>query len=78
VALGRAYLERRAEPIIGVIRWHLDVGNHNVRAIIARLPDQVARIGGGPNDLEAAVLEDTHDPLAHDGLVFADEHPDPC
>ena len=43
-----------------------------------RLPDQVARIGGGPYDLEPAVLEDVHDTLAHDRLVLADEYPGRC
>ncbi len=74
----RADLERRAEPVIGVIRWHLDVGDHDVGAVDVRLPDQFARIGGGPDHLEPAVLEDMHDSLAHDGLVLADEHPDRC
>ena len=74
---GRADLKRRAEPVIGVIRRHLDVSNHHVRAVGARLPDQFARVGGRPDHLEPAALEDAHDTLAHDGLVLADEYPDP-
>ena len=68
----------RAKPVIGVIGWHLDVGDHHVRAVSARLPHQVARIGGGPYDLQPTVLQDMHDTLADDGLVLADEHPNPC
>jgi hypothetical protein len=42
------------------------------------LPDQVGRIGGGPNHVETAVGEAVHDSLAHDGLVLADDYPDRC
>jgi hypothetical protein len=75
IGLPRADLQCRAQPVIGVIRRHLDVGNHDVRAIRARLPDEVARIGGGPDDLEPAVLQNMDDARAHDGLILADEYP---
>jgi CheY-like chemotaxis protein len=64
--------------VIGVAGRHLDVGDHDIRAVHARLADQVARVGGGSRDLESGVLQHADDPLAHDGLVLADEHPDRC
>src|SRR5439155_14586874 len=67
------------EPsVIGVIRRHLDIGDHDVRAVNARLADQIARIGGGSRDLETAGLQDAHDALTHDRLVLADEYPNRC
>src|SRR5512146_2131885 len=43
----------------------------------ARLADQVTRVSRRFHDLESALLEDADDTLAHDGLILANQDPDP-
>ena len=39
--------------------------------------DQIARVSCCFHDRESALLEDADDTLAHDGLVLANQDPDP-
>ena len=65
--------QRGPEAVVAVVRGHLDVGDDDVRVVDAVHPDQVARVGGRAEHLEAAVLEDAYDPFPDKWLVFADD-----
>jgi hypothetical protein len=66
-------LKCRPEPVIAMIRGHLDVGNDDIRAVGAGHPDQVARVSRRTDHVESPVLEDVYDPFPHEGLVLADD-----
>ena len=73
VRLRRADLQRRAQPVVGVVGRHLHVDDRDVRLVRADLAQQVGRVGGLGDDLEAGVAEQPHDPLAQQRLVFSDD-----
>jgi hypothetical protein len=75
--LGRADLQRRPEPVIGAVWWHLDVGHYDVGLVGTHLVDQLPRVGRRRNDLKPTVLENMHDSLPDDGLVLAHHHAHP-
>jgi hypothetical protein len=66
-------LKRRAKPVVGVIRRHLDIGDNDVRTLGTRYPHNVASILRGADDLEAVVLQDVHDTFPENRLVLADD-----
>jgi hypothetical protein len=69
-----ADLQRRAEPVVGAVRWHLYVGHNYVWTVCAHLLDQLPRILSGRHHLEPTVLEDVNNAFSHDGLIFAHHH----
>ena len=69
-------LKRRAEPVVGVIRRHLDIGDNDVRTLGTCYPHNVASILRGADDLEAVVLQDVHDAFPENRLVLADDYAD--
>ena len=72
VRLRRADLHRRAQPVVGVVGRHLHVDDRDVRLVRGDLAQQVGRIAGLGDDLEAGVAEQPHDPLAQQRLVLGD------
>jgi hypothetical protein len=68
-------LKGRPEPVISMIRWHLDVGDDDVRAVHASHPYQVACVVSRADYVESAVLEDVHDPFPDEGLILAHDDP---
>ena len=72
----RADLHRRAQAVVGVVGRHLDVDDRDVRLVRGDLAQQVGRVAGLGDDLEAGVAEQPHDPLAQQRLVLADDDPD--
>jgi hypothetical protein len=70
-------LQRGAEPVIGAIRRHLDVGHYHIGTVGAHLADQLLGVPRGGNHVESAVLEDVNDAFSDDGLVLAHRHPGP-
>ena len=69
-------LKRRAEPVVGVIRRHLDIGDNDVRTSGTCYPHNVASILRGADDLEAVVLQDVHDAFPENRLVLTDDYAD--
>ena len=57
-----------------MIRRHLDVRDHDVRAVCPGHLDQIARVSRGGDHVEPAVLEDAYDPFPDEGLVLTDYH----
>ena len=49
----------RPQPVIRVLRRHLDVGNDHVWPVRVGQPDKVTRIGRGADDLKIPVTENT-------------------
>ena len=68
--------ERRPQPVVAVIRWHLDVGDDHVRAIRLRHAHEIAGVARRADYVESAFLEDPHDPFPDEGLVLADNDAD--
>jgi hypothetical protein len=68
-----ADLNRRSQTIIRPVGRHLDIGDHHVGLVCARLAEQLNRVTGDPGDLETRSLEHAHDPLAHQRLVLTDD-----
>ena len=73
VRLRLSDLHRRAQAVVGVVRRHLHVDDREVRLVRADLAQEVGRVGGLGDDLEAGVGEQAHDPLAQQRLVFSDD-----
>ena len=71
VGLARADLERRPQAVVGVVGRHLDVDDRDVGLVRADLAQQVGRVAGLGDDLEAGVAEQPHDALAQQRLVLA-------
>jgi hypothetical protein len=71
-----ADLERRPQPVVGVVGRHLDVDDRDVGRVGGDLPQQVRRVAGLGHDLEPGVLKQPHDTLAQQRLVLTDDDPD--
>lgn len=67
--------QSRLKSIVAEVRWHLDVGEHEVREILLGHSHQVGRVIDGGDDVYAGSFEHPHDAFAREGLVFADDHP---
>ena len=76
--MGGADRERRLQPVIGVGRWHLDVGEHQVGEVFVGHPHEFGRIVDGRDHVDAGGLEHPHDAFAREGVVFADDNADGC
>ena len=55
--LRRADLHRRPQAVVGVVGRHLDVDDRDVRLVRADLAQEVGRVAGLGDDLEAGVAE---------------------
>jgi len=64
-----------SQPVVGQGRWHPNVGDDHVGPVRACLAQEVVGVCRGRNDVEAALLEDVDDPLAHQGLILSDHDP---
>ena len=64
--MGGTDRQGRPQPVIRVLRRHLDVGNDHVWPVRAGQPDKVTRIGCGADDLKIRVIENTDDALANE------------
>ena len=69
-----ADLHGGAQPVVGRVRRHLDVGHDHVGLVRSRLAQQVRGVPGDGDDLEAVLLQDADDAGADERLVFADDH----
>ncbi len=70
-------LKGRPEPVISMVRRHLDVGDDNVRAVHASHLYQAACVIRGADYVESALLQDVHDPFPDEGLILAHDDANP-
>jgi hypothetical protein len=70
-----AQLERRAQPVVAMIRRHLHIGDDHVGLVGKRLAQEGLGVAGLPDDLEARLGKQARDPLAHEHVVLAEQHP---
>ena len=59
-----ANLDRRAEPVVGVLRRHLHVHNRDIGMVGGDLPQQLGRISGARHDFESALGEQPAETLS--------------
>ncbi len=76
--LGVAFadLQCRPQPVVGVVRRHLDVHDRHVRRVRGDLAQQVRRVAGLGHDIEPSVPEQPHHSLTQQRLVLTDDDPD--
>ena len=70
-----ADLDRGAQSLVGVRRWHPDVDHHDVGPCSATAASSASRVGHRGAHLEAAVLEQPDQPFPHHRGVLGDHHP---
>ena len=62
----------RAQSLVGMGRRHPHVDHGHVGLVRADLAEQVLRVAGLPDDLEAGILQQPSDPLAQQHGVVGD------
>src|SRR4051812_4686088 len=67
-------LDGRAEPVIRIARWHLDVDEGDVGPVGERFAEKVLGVAGARRDLETGVSEQARDPFSQQYIVLADDH----
>jgi hypothetical protein len=71
----RAYFARRAQPIVGVPRRHLNIRHNDVGLVCIDLPDQVACVASHADYVKSGPLEHRHDARTNERLILADHDP---
>ena len=74
LGLRGADLDGGAQPVVGRVGRHLDVGDDDVGLVRARLAQQIGSVRGDGDDLEAVLLEGVDDAGADERLVLAHDH----
>ena len=74
VGLRGADLTRGAEPVVGAVGGHLDVGDDHVGLMRPGLTDQVGGVRGNGNDVETSLRQDVNHTLANKRLILPYDH----
>jgi hypothetical protein len=69
---GPADVQRRAEAVVGVVGWHPDVGDDDVRPVGGRRRPQRVGVADRGDDVDVVAGQQEREPLAQEGLVLAD------
>jgi hypothetical protein len=70
VGLCRADLARGAEPVVGAVGGHLDVGDDHVGFMRPGFADQVGSVRCNGNDIETSLRENVNHTLANKRLIL--------
>ena len=68
--LSGADLTRGAQPVVGAVGRHLDVGDDHIGLVRPGLTEQVARVRGNGNDNETRLRQDVNHTLANKRLIL--------
>ncbi len=50
--VAHAHDPRRADPLVGEVRWHADIGHDNLGNVLGGAREQLVVVAGDPDDLE--------------------------
>lgn len=75
VGMIRAYLLGRAQPVVGVLRRHLNIRDDDIGLVSVHLASQVSRVGRYADHFKSGLFEHRHDAGANERLIFGDNDP---
>ena len=64
----------RTDSLVGVRRWHADVDDRDVRALVLDQHHQLLGIARFPDHLAPCLAEQPHDACAHEKRVVSDDY----
>jgi hypothetical protein len=67
-------LDRGTQTVVSVPRWHVDVGDHDGRAVSEALAQEIGGVARLGDDVEPSLDEQSRDPLPKEDIVLTDYH----